>query len=125
MSMRAIWKGAVPFGLVSILVNLYPASDSKDVAFHEVRVVDNSPGISGRDTFPCERRHRPRDRCPDGCPAEFACFGAARESFESGAIALSDPVPGDGLVRLGQVLGELGVCGEDLVIDLPDGSHAE
>jgi Ku protein len=38
--MRAIWKGAVSFGLVSIPVSLYAATETKDVAFHQVHVVD-------------------------------------------------------------------------------------
>ena len=38
--MRAIWKGAVSFGLVSIPVNLYVATESKNIAFRQVHVVD-------------------------------------------------------------------------------------
>lgn len=33
MSPRAIWKGAVSFGMVAIPIKLYPATKSKDVAF--------------------------------------------------------------------------------------------
>ena len=38
--MRAIWKGAVSFGLVSIPVNLYVATKSKNIAFRQVHIVD-------------------------------------------------------------------------------------
>ena len=38
--MRAIWKGAVSVGLVSIPVNLYVATESKNIAFRQVHVVD-------------------------------------------------------------------------------------
>ena len=38
--MRAIWKGAVSFGLVSIPVKLYTATEEKDVAFHQVHRAD-------------------------------------------------------------------------------------
>ncbi len=38
--MRAIWKGTVSFGLVSIPVNLYVATESKNIAFRQVHVVD-------------------------------------------------------------------------------------
>jgi DNA end-binding protein Ku len=31
---RAIWSGAISFGMVSIPVKLYPATESKDIAFH-------------------------------------------------------------------------------------------
>ena len=34
--MRSIWKGAVSFGLVSIAVKLYSATEEKDIRFHQV-----------------------------------------------------------------------------------------
>src|SRR5205809_67460 len=40
--MRAIWKGAVSFGLVSIGVKLYSATEERDVSFHQVRRSDGS-----------------------------------------------------------------------------------
>jgi DNA end-binding protein Ku len=40
--MRSIWKGTVSFGLVSIGVKLYTATEEKDVAFHQVRREDGS-----------------------------------------------------------------------------------
>ena len=33
---RAIWKGAVSFGMVTIPIKLYTATEEKDVAFHQV-----------------------------------------------------------------------------------------
>jgi len=38
--MRPMWKGTVSFGLVSIPVSLYGATESKNVTFHQVHVVD-------------------------------------------------------------------------------------
>ncbi len=38
--MRAIWKGAVSFGLVSIGVKLYSATEEKDIRFHQVHRSD-------------------------------------------------------------------------------------
>ncbi|GAA4696605.1 Ku protein [Nocardioides nanhaiensis] len=38
--MRAIWKGAVSFGLVSVPVKLYAATESHDVSFRQVHVSD-------------------------------------------------------------------------------------
>jgi DNA end-binding protein Ku len=38
--MRSIWRGAVSFGLVSIGVKLYSATEDKDVRFHQVHVTD-------------------------------------------------------------------------------------
>src|SRR3954471_18371288 len=38
--MRSIWKGAISFGLVSIPVKLYSATEEKDVSFHQVHRED-------------------------------------------------------------------------------------
>lgn len=38
--MGAIWKGSISFGLVSIAVSLYPATEERDVAFHQVHRAD-------------------------------------------------------------------------------------
>ncbi|MPZ66971.1 MAG: Ku protein [Pseudonocardiaceae bacterium] len=38
--MRAIWKGAVSFGLVSIPVRLHAATEDRDVSFHQVHAAD-------------------------------------------------------------------------------------
>jgi DNA end-binding protein Ku len=38
--MRAIWKGAVSFGLVSISVRLFSATEEKDIRFHQVHRED-------------------------------------------------------------------------------------
>lgn len=40
--MRAIWKGAISFGLVTIPVKLFSATEEKDVTFHQVRRSDGS-----------------------------------------------------------------------------------
>jgi len=40
--MRAIWKGSISFGLVSIGVKLYTATEERDVSFHQVRRSDGS-----------------------------------------------------------------------------------
>ncbi len=39
--MRAIWKGSVSFGLVSVPVKAYTATEDHDVRFHQVHAVDN------------------------------------------------------------------------------------
>ena len=40
--MRSLWKGAVSFGLVTIPVRLYSATEERDVSFHQVRRSDGS-----------------------------------------------------------------------------------
>jgi DNA end-binding protein Ku len=39
---RSIWKGAISFGLVTIPVKLYSATEERDVSFHQVRRTDGS-----------------------------------------------------------------------------------
>lgn len=38
---RPIWKGAISFGLITIPVKLYGATETKDVAFHQVHAADS------------------------------------------------------------------------------------
>jgi DNA end-binding protein Ku len=40
--MRSIWKGTVSFGLVSIGVKLFSATEERDVSFHQVRRSDGA-----------------------------------------------------------------------------------
>ncbi len=40
--MRSIWKGTVSFGLVSIGVKMFAATEERDVSFHQVRRSDGS-----------------------------------------------------------------------------------
>jgi len=37
---RAVWKGSVSFGLVSVAVKLYSATEEKDIRFHQVHAAD-------------------------------------------------------------------------------------
>ena len=39
-AMRSIWKGAISFGLVTIPVKLYSATQARDVSFHQVHAQD-------------------------------------------------------------------------------------
>lgn len=41
--MRAIWKGAISFGLVNIPIALYPATRTEDLKFRLLRASDRSP----------------------------------------------------------------------------------
>src|SRR6185369_5286233 len=41
--MRAIWKGAISFGLVNIPIALYPATRSEELKFRLLRSSDHSP----------------------------------------------------------------------------------
>src|SRR5439155_3985702 len=37
MPTRGIWSGAVSFGLVTVPVKLYPATEQKDIQFHQFK----------------------------------------------------------------------------------------
>ncbi|MGH2634133.1 MAG: Ku protein [Tepidiformaceae bacterium] len=43
MAARAIWRGTISFGMVSIPVKLFTATDSQDISFKQLHVEDNSP----------------------------------------------------------------------------------
>jgi DNA end-binding protein Ku len=46
--MRAIWKGAISFGMVSIPVKLYTATEQKDVRFRLLHKKDGAPIVEKR-----------------------------------------------------------------------------
>src|SRR3954463_6916721 len=41
--MRALWKGSITFGLVTIPVSLYPATQREELKFRLLRATDQSP----------------------------------------------------------------------------------
>ena len=43
MAARAIWRGVISFGMVSIPVKLFTATDSQDISFKQLHRDDNSP----------------------------------------------------------------------------------
>ncbi len=40
---RALWRGTISFGMVTIPVKLFTATDSQDVSFRQLHAADNSP----------------------------------------------------------------------------------
>lgn len=53
--MRAIWKGAVSFGLVNIPVKLYSATEDRDVSFRQVHAADGGRVRYRRVCSACEQ----------------------------------------------------------------------
>ncbi len=43
MPARAIWRGVISFGMVSIPIKLFTATDSQDISFKQLHAEDNSP----------------------------------------------------------------------------------
>ena len=42
MAARPIWKGVISFGMVSIPVRLFTATENKDLSFHQLHAECNS-----------------------------------------------------------------------------------
>ena len=76
--MRAIWKGAVSFGLVSVPVKLYAATESHDVAFRQVHAKDG-----GRIKYQ-------RVCSIDGEEVEFADIAKGYETEDGEMVILTD-----------------------------------
>jgi DNA end-binding protein Ku len=76
--MRAIWKGAVSFGLVSVPVKLYAATESKDISFRQVHAKDG-----GRIKYQ-------RTCSIDGEEVEYADIAKGYETEDGEMVILSD-----------------------------------
>lgn len=76
--MRAIWKGSVSFGLVSIPVRLHAATEDRDVSFHQVHAADG-----GR-----VRYRRVCSACGDEVP--YADIAKGYELLSGETIVLTD-----------------------------------
>jgi DNA end-binding protein Ku len=86
--MRAMWKGAVAFGLVNVPIKLYAATEDHDVRFHQVHAADGG------------RIKMQRICSIDGAVVEYKDLGKAYESDAGQTVLMSDddfdglPVPG-------------------------------
>ena len=86
--MRAMWKGAVAFGLVNVPIKLYAATEDHDVRFHQVHADDGG------------RIKMQRTCSVDGAVVDFKDLGKAYESDSGQTVLMSDadfdglPVPG-------------------------------
>ncbi len=76
--MRAIWKGAVSFGLVNVPVKLYSATESHDVTFRQVHAKDG-----GRIKYQ-------RVCSLDGEEVEYADIAKGYETEDGEMVILSD-----------------------------------
>ena len=75
---RAIWKGAVSFGLVSVPVKLYAATESHDISFRQVHAKDGG-------------RIRYQRVCSiDGEEVEYADIATGYETEDGEMVVLTD-----------------------------------
>jgi len=76
--MRSVWKGAISFGLVTIPVKLYRATEQRDVSFHQVRASDGS------------RIRYQRIAAADGEQVEYADLAKGYELPSGETVVLTD-----------------------------------
>jgi len=86
--MRAMWKGAVAFGLVNVPIKLYAATEDHDVKFHQVHAADGG------------RVKMQRTCSIDGKPIEYKELAKGYETASGQVVLMEDsdfeglPVPG-------------------------------
>jgi len=76
--MRSMWKGAVSFGLVSIPVHLYVATESKNIAFHQVHAADGG------------RVQTKRVCSVDGAEVPYRDIAKGHETADGKVVVLTD-----------------------------------
>ncbi|GAA3184786.1 Ku protein [Rhodococcus baikonurensis] len=76
--MRSIWKGSIAFGLVSVPVKVYSATEDHDIRFHQVHAKDG-----GRIKY-----NRVCSEC--GNTVQFADIDKAYDSEDGSRVILSD-----------------------------------
>ena len=86
--MRAMWKGAIAFGLVNVPIKLYSATEDHDVRFHQVHAADGG------------RIKMQRTCSVDGEKVEFKDLAKAYEAPDGRVVMMDEsdfsdlPVPG-------------------------------
>src|SRR5438067_13094152 len=76
--MRAIWKGAISFGLVSIPVGLYPATRREELKFRLLRKTDLSP-VNYKRVAEADGKEVPWDQIVKGYEYEKGKFVVIKE----------------------------------------------
>ena len=71
--MRALWKGAISFGLVTIPVSLYPATAREELKFRLLRKSDQSP-VNYRRVAEADGKEVPWDQIVKGYEYEKGKF---------------------------------------------------
>jgi DNA end-binding protein Ku len=76
--MRAIWKGAISFGLVNIPIALYPATRSEELKFRLLRKTDLSP-VNYKRVAEADRKEVPWEQIVKGYEYEKGKFVVIKE----------------------------------------------
>src|SRR5215217_3537550 len=90
--MRAIWKGAISFGLVNIPIALYPATRSEVLKFRLLRASDQSP-VSYKRVAEADGKEVPWDQIVKGYEYEKGKFVILKdEDFKRADIEATQSV---------------------------------
>jgi DNA end-binding protein Ku len=101
--MRAIWKGAISFGLVSIPISLYPATRREDLKFKLLRKSDLSP-INYKRVAAADNKEVPWDQIVKGYEYEKEKFIVIKdEDFNRVDVEATQTVDIINFVRLEEI----------------------
>jgi DNA end-binding protein Ku len=101
--MRAIWKGAISFGLVSIPISLYPATRREDLKFKLLRKSDLSP-INYKRVALADNKEVPWDQIVKGYEYEKEKFIVIKdEDFNRVDVEATQTVDIINFVRLEEI----------------------
>ena len=85
---RAIWSGPISFGLVNIPIQLYPATESRTVAFRMLHAEDNTP-INLVRTCPLDNKALSQEEITKGYEFEKGRFVVMEDKdFEAAAASV-------------------------------------
>jgi len=76
--MRALWKGAITFGLVTIPVSLFPATRREELKFRQLRASDHSP-VNYKRVAEADGKEVPWDQIVKGYEYEKGKFVILKE----------------------------------------------
>jgi DNA end-binding protein Ku len=101
--MRAIWKGAISFGLVNIPIALYPATRSEELKFRLLRASDQSP-VNYKRVAEADGKEVPWDQIVKGYEYEKGKFIVLKdEDFQRVDIEATQTVDITSFVKLEEV----------------------
>ncbi|HTV43162.1 MAG TPA: Ku protein [Candidatus Sulfotelmatobacter sp.] len=101
--MRAIWKGSISFGLVSIPISLFPATQREEVKFRLLRKSDLSP-INYKRVAEADGKEVPWDQVVKGFEYEKDKFVVVTdEDFERADIKATQTVDIMNFVRMDEI----------------------
>ena len=101
--MRAIWKGAISFGLVNIPIALYPATRTEELKFRLLRANDHSP-VSYKRVAEADGKEVPWDQIVKGYEYEKGKFIVLKEEdFQRVDVEATQTVDITAFVKLEEV----------------------